>query len=51
MALQRGATPQQIMEILQLGVAQGLGGTTLGVNILVEELQAADNVSRNLKRP
>jgi alkylhydroperoxidase/carboxymuconolactone decarboxylase family protein YurZ len=41
MALQRGATPQQIMEILQLGVAQGLGGTTLGVNILVEELQAA----------
>ncbi len=41
MALERGATPQQIMEILQLGVAQGLDGTTLGINILVEELQAA----------
>ena len=40
MALERGATPQQIMEVLQLGVAQGLDGTTMGINILVEELQA-----------
>jgi alkylhydroperoxidase/carboxymuconolactone decarboxylase family protein YurZ len=40
-ALARGATPQQIMEVLQLGVAQGLDGTALGINILVEELRAA----------
>jgi len=40
-ALKLGATPAQLMEVLQLGVAQGLDGTHLGVRILVEELQAA----------
>ena len=40
-ALKLGAMPAQLMEVLQLGVAQGLDGTHLGVRILVEELQAA----------
>jgi alkylhydroperoxidase/carboxymuconolactone decarboxylase family protein YurZ len=40
-ALSCGATARQIMEVLQLGVAQGLDGTALGVNILVEELRSA----------
>jgi alkylhydroperoxidase/carboxymuconolactone decarboxylase family protein YurZ len=51
MALERGATPQQIMEVLQLGVAQGLDGTTMGVNILVEELQAAGHRIAEFEEP
>lgn len=40
-ALQRGATPLQIMEVLHIATAQGLDGVTLGVDILVEELATA----------
>lgn len=39
-ALGHGATPAQIMGVLQLGAAQGLDGTFLGVGILAEELAA-----------
>jgi alkylhydroperoxidase/carboxymuconolactone decarboxylase family protein YurZ len=40
-ALQRGATPLQILETLHLATAQGLDGVAMGVEILVEELRAA----------
>lgn len=40
-ALQHGATPAQVMQVLQLGAAQGLEGTYMGVTILAEELAAA----------
>ncbi len=41
MALDRGATPLQVMEVLQLGAVQGLEGTAMGIDILAEELHAA----------
>lgn len=37
-ALQRGATPQEIMEVLKLCVAQGVQACNLGIPILAEEL-------------
>ena len=40
MALAAGATPQDVIETLQIATAQGLDGTMLGVGILVEELRA-----------
>jgi alkylhydroperoxidase/carboxymuconolactone decarboxylase family protein YurZ len=39
-ALERGATPLQIIEVLQLATAQGLDGVARGVEILAEELVA-----------
>lgn len=39
-ALERGAAPAQVMEVLQLATAQGLDGVALGVEILAEELAA-----------
>lgn len=41
LALARGATPTDVVETLQIATAQGLEGVTMGVEILVEELQAA----------
>ena len=38
LALQRGATPRQVMDVLQLCTAQGLAGVNVGVQILAEEL-------------
>ncbi len=40
-ALKHGATPAQVMEVLAMATAQGLGGTRVGVEILAEELVAA----------
>jgi alkylhydroperoxidase/carboxymuconolactone decarboxylase family protein YurZ len=48
-ALKRGATPSQIMEVLQIGVAQGLDGTNLGVRILVDELHRAGQIITELE--
>jgi alkylhydroperoxidase/carboxymuconolactone decarboxylase family protein YurZ len=40
-ALEHGATPAQVMEVLAMATAQGLSGTTIGVEILEQELAAA----------
>lgn len=40
-AMRHGATPAQVMEVLAMATAQGLGGTRVGVDILAEELAAA----------
>ena len=40
-AMKHGATPAQVMEVLAMATAQGLGGTRVGVEILAEELAAA----------
>ncbi len=41
LALESGASAQEIIEVLQLATAQGLDGCNLGVEILVEELAVA----------
>ena len=41
LALESGASAQEIIEVLQLATAQGLDGCNLGVEILVEELASA----------
>jgi alkylhydroperoxidase/carboxymuconolactone decarboxylase family protein YurZ len=41
LALESGASAQEIIEVLQLATAQGLDGCNLGVEILVEELAMA----------
>ena len=41
LALARGASPTDVVETLQIATAEGLEGVTMGVEILVEELQAA----------
>ncbi len=38
LALERGATPLQVMEVLHLATAQGLDGVALGATILADEL-------------
>lgn len=51
LALARGATPTDIVETLQIATAQGLEGVTMGVEILVEELQAAGQDTGFLSAP
>ena len=41
MAVQQGASPAQVMEVLAMATEQGLGGTRVGVEILAEELAAS----------
>ena len=41
LALESGASAQEIIKVLQLATVQGLDGCNLGVEILVEELAAA----------
>jgi alkylhydroperoxidase/carboxymuconolactone decarboxylase family protein YurZ len=41
LALDSGASVQEIIDVLQLATAQGLDGPTIGVGILAEELAAA----------
>jgi alkylhydroperoxidase/carboxymuconolactone decarboxylase family protein YurZ len=41
LALESGATAQEIVEVLQLATAQGLDGCFIGTSILAEELVAA----------
>jgi hypothetical protein len=45
LALDRGATPLQAMEVLHLATVRGLDGLALGVTILDEELAAGDGSS------
>ena len=40
-AMRHGATAAQVMEVLAMATAQGLGGTRVGIDILAEELVAA----------
>jgi len=40
-AMHLGATAAQVMEVLAMATAQGLGGTRVGIDILAEELAAA----------
>ncbi len=42
LALRHGATPAEVMDVLAMATAQGLGGTLTGIGILAEELAAAD---------
>ena len=51
LALARGATPPDVIETLQIATAQGLEGVTMGVEILVEELQAAGQETGFLQAP
>lgn len=44
LALRHGATPAQLMDVLAMATAQGLGGTLAGIDILAEELAAADQL-------
>jgi alkylhydroperoxidase/carboxymuconolactone decarboxylase family protein YurZ len=41
LALEHGASAQEIIDVLRLATAQGLDGSNVGVGILVEELAAA----------
>ncbi len=41
LALEQGASPQEVIDVLRLATAQGLQGCNVGVGILVEELAAA----------
>jgi alkylhydroperoxidase/carboxymuconolactone decarboxylase family protein YurZ len=41
LALEQGASAQEIIDVLRLATAQGLDGCNVGVGILVEELAAA----------
>jgi alkylhydroperoxidase/carboxymuconolactone decarboxylase family protein YurZ len=41
LALERGATPLQVMEVLHLATMQGLDGVAMGLEVLVEELEVA----------
>jgi alkylhydroperoxidase/carboxymuconolactone decarboxylase family protein YurZ len=41
LALERGASAQEIIDVLRLATAQGLDGCHVGIGILVEELAAA----------
>lgn len=45
-ALQLGATPQEIMEMLKLCVVQGVQACNLGVPILAEELERSSTAAR-----
>jgi alkylhydroperoxidase/carboxymuconolactone decarboxylase family protein YurZ len=38
-AFKAGATVDEVMQVLKLGVVQGMQGCTLGVSILAEELE------------
>ena len=40
-AMRHGATAAQVMEVLAMATAQGLGGTRVGIDIVAEELAAA----------
>jgi alkylhydroperoxidase/carboxymuconolactone decarboxylase family protein YurZ len=51
LALAHGATAHDVIETLQLATAQGLEGVTMGVDILVEELQAAGHDTVFLATP
>lgn len=51
LALARGASPTDVVETLQIATAQGVEGVTMGVEILVEELQAAGKDTGFLQAP
>ena len=51
LALAAGASPEAVIETLQIATAQGLDGCTLGVGILVEELRAAGQDTTFLDAP
>jgi alkylhydroperoxidase/carboxymuconolactone decarboxylase family protein YurZ len=48
LALEAGATPRDISDVLKLATAQGLTGTFAGIGILAEELAAASSAEREL---
>lgn len=50
-AVQHGATPAQVMEVLAMATEQGLGGTRLGAEILAEELAASGHAPAALTAP
>jgi alkylhydroperoxidase/carboxymuconolactone decarboxylase family protein YurZ len=48
-ALKLGATPDEIMEVLKICVAQGMQASNLGIPILAEELQRAQPTNQGRK--
>jgi alkylhydroperoxidase/carboxymuconolactone decarboxylase family protein YurZ len=48
-ALQCGCTPIELIEVMQLATAQGLDSVAVGVDLLVEEMQAAGIASPQLQ--
>jgi alkylhydroperoxidase/carboxymuconolactone decarboxylase family protein YurZ len=50
-ALELGCTATQLIEVMQLATAQGLDSVAVGVEVLVEELQAAGRVPAALQSP
>jgi len=51
LALERGATAHEIVEVLQIATAQGLDGCLAGASILVEELAAGGKDTHFLVAP
>jgi alkylhydroperoxidase/carboxymuconolactone decarboxylase family protein YurZ len=51
LALQTGASAQEVIDVLRLATAQGLEGTSIGVEILSEELAAAGFDTSYLQTP
>jgi alkylhydroperoxidase/carboxymuconolactone decarboxylase family protein YurZ len=51
LALESGASVQEIIDVLRLATAQGLDGPTIGVEILTEELTAAGLELSHLQAP
>ncbi len=51
LALARGASPLDVIETLQIATAEGVEGVSMGVEILVEELQAAGQDTTFLQTP
>jgi alkylhydroperoxidase/carboxymuconolactone decarboxylase family protein YurZ len=51
LALENGASIQEIIDVLRLATAQGLNGPTIGVEILTEELAAAGLEPSYLQAP
>jgi len=47
--LKLGVTPEEIMEVLKICVAQGMQACNLGVPILAEELQRAQGTTEGRK--
>ena len=50
-ALELGCTAMHLIEVMQIATAQGLDSVSVGVEMLVEELQAADLVPAALEAP
>ena len=51
LALESGASAQEIIDVLRLATAQGLDGCNIGIGVLVDELAAAGHDTSSLQAP